>query len=259
MKPLRAIIDTRILPPVLYNKIDSLIEMEKALQHRRLENQLVTLSHQLRFTNLRLNEDILNQLLLREDENDAHRPDMHTLWFHEQGLGSHAHVLSHMPSHQLIPVISLIASDFERGRIDSTQVDDLYCALNDVCVGQSSAVKRELANAAIRCHALDGNVERAFAVIHDMRANKLRRNHVTYAPLFRLARKNKDIDLDIDLRRLIRDVEGGRMNKWIWIDCARLMHVILVFIRFNWVAISYTMITIAGAIFIHYMIVWGLI
>jgi pentatricopeptide repeat protein len=126
-------------------------------------------------------------------------------------------------------------------------------------VAHPDAVKRELANSVVRCHALDGNVEKALGVIHDMKANNVRRNHITYAPLFRLARKRKDVGLDMELRRVVREVEGGLLNKWIWIDAARVANVGLVFLRYNWLPISYFMLSCCGAATIHLLLVTGIL
>ena len=257
MRPLRAIIDKRNLPPVLYDKADQLLVMENALQCKRLENQLEVLRHQMQLGSLRMNDELINDLFLKND--DALRPHMHDLWFHELGLCRQQHVISHIPAYQLIPIVSLISHDFELGRIDSYQVEELYQALSNVVVAHPDSVKRELANSVIRCHALDGNVEKAFAVIHDMRANNVRRNHVTYAPLFRLARKRQDVGLDMELRRLVLDVEGGRLNKWIWIDAARISNIGLVFLRYNWLPIAYFLLSLAGAATIHLLLITGIL
>lgn len=218
--------------PVLWQKADQLIEINNALADRRAEQQVQHTALQMSVT-LRNADDFIDKHLLE----NKHRPTLHTLWFHERGLHRHQNVISLMPSATMVPFISLLSYDFDKKRVDISQVEAVYHALSESTVAHADIVKRELNNTMLRCYVKNGDIGKALTVVHDMKANDIRRNFVTYAPLFRHARNNGDVELDDAVRALIKEVEGGFLAKLVYIDIPRVLSLIWVAIRWNWKAI----------------------
>jgi pentatricopeptide repeat protein len=229
--------------PVLWQRQDQIIELQNALVVRRHEMQVLHTTQQLSLT-LRNADDFVQKHLL----DNKHRPTLHTLWFHERGLQRQQHVVSLMPSHTMIPFISLLATDFEKKRCDIEQVEQVYHAMSESLVAHDAIVKRELCNTMIRCYVLDGELQKALTIVHDMKANGVRRNFVTYAPLFRHARNNMDVELDDEIRDLIHEVEGGTINKAVFIDGPRVLSLGWVFVRYHWAFIWSCILVVSGLI-----------
>jgi pentatricopeptide repeat protein len=236
-RPLRAVLSTRNLPPVLYEATDQLVTLENALTTQRVEMQVANSLHQLSL-GVRNADDFIETHLCADD---GRRPTMHDIWFHERGLAQQQHVVSVLPAYQMVPLVSVVAHDFDEGRLDILQVEELYEAMSDTVVAHHESVRRELANTMVRCYALEGNIEKALGVVHDMKGKNVRRSFVTYAPLFRLARKNDDAALHEELQDVIYDLEGGAINKILYIDIPRVAALGWVFVRFNW----FTIVTIS--------------
>jgi pentatricopeptide repeat protein len=227
--------------PVLWQRADMLIEMHNALMIRRHEQQVEHTSKQLSVT-LRNADDFIQKHLI----DNKHRPTLHTLWFHERGLQRQQHVISLMPSHTMIPFISLLAEDLEKKKVTIDEVEEVYHALSESTVAHADIVKRELNNTMLRCYVLNGDLDKALTVVHDMKANEVRRNFVTYAPLFRHARNNMDVELDDEVRDLIREVEGGAIAKAVYIDAPRVLSLGWVAVRYNWAFIWSCILVLSG-------------
>lgn len=252
-RPLRAVLITKPLLPVLYDRHDQLMVIQDALARTRTEMQVMSTCQQLGM-GIRNTQDYLKEHMFDKDV----RPSMHELWFHERGLQRKQHVLSVMPTHQMVPFVSLVIHDYLTQRMDAVQTEDLCLALLDSTVAHSNAVKREVYNTLVRVYVLEGKVEEAFGVIREMHAVGVRRNFITYAPLFRLARKNLDVDLHVDIHKLIRDVEGGKLKKWVRLDLPRIVGVLWVFVRFYWAYISCVLISISGLITATILVATGI-
>jgi pentatricopeptide repeat protein len=243
-KLLRAVVaKPRSKMPVLWQRADMLIEMHNALIVKRHEQQVEHTSKQLSVT-LRNADDFIQKHLI----DNQHRPSLHTLWFHDRGLQRQQHVIALMPSHSMIPFISLLAEDLEEGKVTIDQVEEVYHALSESTVAHADIVKRELNNTMLRCYVLSGNLDKALTVVHDMKANDVRRNFITYAPLFRHARNNMDVELDDEIRDMIREVEGGAIAKAVYIDTPRVLSLGWVFIRYNWAFIWSCILVVSGFI-----------
>uniref|UniRef100_A0A7S1LMI2 Uncharacterized protein n=1 Tax=Neobodo designis TaxID=312471 RepID=A0A7S1LMI2_NEODS len=227
--------------PVLWQRADMLIEMHNALIVRRHEQQVEHTSKQLAMT-LRNCDDFIEKHLIK----NKHRPTLHTLWFHDRGLHRQQHVISAMPAYSMIPFISLLSDDLEKKKVSIDEVEEVYHALSESTVAHADIVKRELNNTMLRCYVLEGKLDKALTVVHDMKANDVRRNFITYAPLFRHARNNMDVELDDEIRAVIREVEGGFIAKTVYIDIPRVLSLGWVFIRYYWAAVWAGLLAVAG-------------
>jgi malate synthase len=97
--------------------------------------------------------------------------------------------------------------------------------------------------------------DKAFAAVREMRAKNIRRNHVTYAPLFRMARHRDDADLHIAVTDLAFDVEGGVLYKLVRVDVPRIFSVTIVFVRFFWRQLVALMLC-AGGLLTAFILLW---
>lgn len=243
--------DAKLLP-VLYHRQDQLMELHNALAETRRKNQVRNAMNQL---NLAVrNVDVYIKDIVMKDK-IGRRPHIHDMVFQPGGLSDRQHILSCLPTHQMIPILSLISYDFESKRITLAEVEQVVQALADSTVGHSKAVQRELFNQYIRCCALDENSGKAVAAVREMKNKGIRRNHVTYAPLFRLARKKMDADFHIALTDLASDVEGGMLKKLVRIDIPRFFSVFLVIVRFWWMQIV-TVLLVAGGLCSAILLAW---
>lgn len=251
-RPLRAEKPLKNLPPVLYTKSDQVMEIHQALVKSRTKNQIRNSMNQLSLA-VR-NADVYIKDVILKDKVGA-RPHIHDMVFAPGGFNQKQHILSNLPTHQVIPFLSLISYDYEEGRIDFVQAEECVHALADSTVGHSKMVQRELFNQYIRICALEENTEKAFGAVREMRAKNIRRNYVTYAPLFRLARQKMDDDLHIAVTDLASDVEGGLVRKFFFIDIPRMTSVVTVFIRFFWRQIV-TVMLVAGGLASAFVMLW---
>lgn len=243
-KPLRAILENRALPPVLYEKADQIVAIDDALVESRVELQVHMTLTQLS-KSVRNADDFIRQHMLGTDT----RPSLHALWFHPVvGLGSNQHVISLLPTHEIVPLASLLSYDYRHGKMDLAMAEQTFRALSDSTVAHSVVARRELYNQMIRCYALADEPEKALELIREMKACHLRRTFVSYAPLFRLARKKSDVDLHEKVSTVLRECEGGLANKWLYIDVPRVTHIFWVFVRYNWAAISLVLLTLSGCV-----------
>merc|ERR1712146_243149 len=158
----------------------------------------------------------------------------------------------------MIPFISLLAQDFDKKRVDIDQVEAVYHAMSESIVAHDAVVKRELCNTVLRCYVKNGDIGKALTVVHEMKANNVRRNFITYAPLFRHARANMDIELDDEIRAMIREIEGGTIAKALFIDIPRVFALFWVAVRWNWKAIWTCILCLGGLGFGLFMIFLGL-
>lgn len=232
-RPVRAIGLVGTQPLVLYNRMDQIVQIENAIALQRVENQVSVTLSQLSL-GIRNAEDFLANHLLNKEV----RPSIHQLWFHDDGIRTHQHVLSNLGAHHLVPLFSLVSYDVERGKMTALQAGELYEELMDCSVAQPQIVQRELANQMVRVHCLDGDYGSAIEVIDEMKARKIRRSFVTYAPLFRMARASLDAEKQVELLAYMYDVEGGKLSKYLYIDVPRMAYMFGVFIRYNWVLIN---------------------
>lgn len=244
-RPIRAILDRRILPPVLYEKADQLVAINEAYAESRVELQVKLTISQLA-VGVRNADEFIQKHLMAGD----HRPTLHDLWFKDEvGLAYHQHVVSALPAHELVPIASLLGYDFKIGRIDLPRAEEVFHALSDSTVAHSAVARRELFNQMVRCYALADEADKGMEVIRTMKAGQIRRTFVTYAPLFRLARKKQDPVLYERLNVLVRECEGGLFNKWLFIDMPRLVHILWVAVRFSWAQLSVLLVVFAGMVF----------
>ena len=234
MRPLRAIGLSTSLPPVLYERADQLMLIDNALAHKRLDNQVsVTLSQM--SLGMRNAEEFLEVHVLAKEM----RPSLHQLWFHEEhGLRQHQHVLSGLTTQHIVPLVSLLSYDYEKGRMELYQAEECFVELIDASVGNSTIVHREICNQMIRCYALAGEFGKAVDLIDEMKRRNIRRNFITYAPIFRMIRKAEDAEGHIAFNAFVVQTEGGILNKFMFIDVPRMVHPGWVMIRWNWIAIS---------------------
>lgn len=246
-RPVRAIGLDKPLPPVLYNRMDQIIQIENALALQRTENQISVTLSQLAI-GIRNADDFLEKHLLHKEL----RPSLHTLWFHEDGLRDHSHVLSSLAAHHLVPLFSLVSYDVERGKMTMFQAEELYEELMDCSAAQPTIVQRELANQMVRVYCLNDEYDKAIQVVDEMRAKRIRRTFVTYAPLFRMIRMRQDAEQQVRLLEYMYKTEGGRLPKFIYIDLPRMLYMFGVFIRYNWVLINVLFTMLATAIVLRY-------
>ncbi|EKF29930.1 hypothetical protein MOQ_006270 [Trypanosoma cruzi marinkellei] len=232
-RPLRAIGITGTLPPVLHNRMEQLVQIENAIALQRVERQVEMTLSQLSL-GIRNAEEFLEKHLLHASV----RPSIYTLWFHEEGLRKNQHVLSTLGAHHLVPLFSLLAYDFECGKMSLYEAVELYEELMDCSVAQPKVVQREITNQMVRCYCLDDEYEKALDVVLEMKAKKIRRTFVTYAPLFRMIRAKEDAERQLALLDFMYNVEGGRILKFLYIDVPRMFYMFGVFIRYNWVLIN---------------------
>ncbi|EPY41966.1 hypothetical protein AGDE_01957 [Angomonas deanei] len=245
-RPLRAIGIDKPLPPVLFNRMDQIILIENALALQRVENQISVTLSQLSL-GVRNAENFLENHLLNKEV----RPSIHTLWFHEEGLRHSAHVLSNLGAHHLVPLFSLVSYDVERGKMTMYEAEELYEELMDCSVAQPKIVQRELANQMIRVYCLHDEYDKCFEVLEEMKAKGIRRTFVTYAPIFRYNRLKEDAEKQSELLQLMYKLEGGRINKFVYIDIPRMLYMYGVFIRYNWVAINFLFSTFVTAALLY--------
>lgn len=251
-RPLRAEKPLKNLPPVLYSQSDQIMEIHNALVKTRTKNQIRNAMNQLNLA-VRSADVYIKEVILK-DKIGA-RPSIHDMVFAPGGFNQRQHVLSNLPAHQIIPIVSLISYDYEEGRIDFAQVEEVAHALGDSTVGHSKMVQREIFNHYIRVAALEGNAEKAFAAVREMKNKNIRRSHVTYAPLYRMARHRVDEDLHIAITDLAADVEGGLVRKFFKVDVPRVFAVVTVFLRFFWRQIV-TLMLVAGGLLSAFVLLW---
>lgn len=234
MRPLRLLSMPTVLPPVLYERADQLALLETALAHRRVDNQVSVTLSQLSLGSLNA-EDFLEKHLIKKDI----RPSIHTLWTHEEhGIRAHQHVLSTLTTQHVVPLCSLISFDYERGKMDLQQAEQVFTEMLDSSVGHSPIVHRELFNQMVRCYALEEDTEKAQMALEEMKRRGIRRSFITYAPIYRLLRQKEDVEGFIAFQAFVREQEGGALVKFVFIDIPRIVHPAWVFIRWNWVLIS---------------------
>lgn len=223
-----------------------------ALVKSRTKNQIRNAMNQL---NLAVrNADVYIKDVILKDKFGA-RPHIHDMVFAPGGFNQKQHILSNLPTHQIIPFLSLISYDYEENRIDFAQVQEVVHSFADSTVGHSKMVQREIFNQYIRVCALDGNAEKAFGAVREMKAKGIRRNYVSYAPIYRLARQRMDDDLHIAVTDLASDCEGGLVKKFFIIDIPRVFSVTTVFIRFFWRQIV-TVMLVASGLLSAFVMLW---
>ncbi|CCW70881.1 unnamed protein product [Phytomonas sp. Hart1] len=246
--PIRSIGITGTQPLVLYNRMDQIIQIENAIALQRIERQIeVTLSQ---FAlGIRNADNFLEKHLMNKEV----RPSVHTLWFHENGLREHQHILSTLAAHHLVPLFSLVSYDVERGKMSVAQAEEVYEELMDCSSAQPKIVQRELANQIIRVYCLNDDYLKAIDVIDEMKSKGIRRTFVSYAPLFRLIRMKMDAERQVKLLKHMYEVEGGKFLKFLFIDIPRMSYMFGVFIRYNWVIINvcFIMITTILTLFLY--------
>lgn len=246
-RPLRAIGFDKPLPPVLYNRMDQLIQIENALALQRTELQVSVTLSQLSL-GIRNAEDYVQEHLFEREV----RPSIHTLWFHEEeGLRRNAHVLGNLAAHHLVPLFSLISYDVESGKMTTFEAEELYRELMDCSVAQPRIVQREIANQMVRVYCLEDRVDDARAVVEEMQRKRIRRTFVTYAPLFRMIRSREDAEGHVALLDFIYRVEGGRLMKIVMIDIPRWFYGLGVMIRYHWIAINVVFTALSTWVVLH--------
>lgn len=251
-RPLRAEKPLKNLPPVLYAKSDQIMEIHNALVKSRTKNQIRNAMNQL---NLAVRSaDVYIKDVILKDKIGA-RPSIHDMVFAPGGFNQRQHVLSVLPTHQIIPILSLISYDYEEGRIDFVQAEEIVHSFADSTVGHSKMVQREIFNQYIKCAAMEKNADKCFSAIREMKAKNIRRNFVSYAPIYRLARQTVDEDLHIAITDLVADIEGGLGRKFCKIDVPRFFSVVTVFLRFFWRQIV-TFLTVAAGLFSAFVLLW---
>ena len=119
----------------------------------------------------------------------------------------------------------------------------------DASVAQPKIVQREIGNQMIRAFCLEEDVDKALQVVEEMKRKGIRRNHVTYSPIFRVLRKNEDVEGHMRLKQYVRDTEGGPLVKLLYIDIPRALYGFVVVARFNWIIISF-LITMTVTVFV---------
>ncbi|ORC91808.1 uncharacterized protein TM35_000054040 [Trypanosoma theileri] len=246
-RPLRAIGITGSLPPVLYNRMDQVVQIENAIALQRVERQVEMTLSQLSL-GIRNADDFLEKHLLHLEV----RPSIHTLWFHDGGLREHQHILSTLGAHHLVPLFSLVAYDVERGKMSLCEAEELYEELMDCSVAQPKIVQRELANQMVRSYCLNDEYDKAIDIISEMKRKNIRRTFVTYAPLFRMIRSKEDAEKQLELLKFMYNTEGGRLQKFLFIDVPRIFYMFGVFIRYNWVAINCVFTTLFTTVFLYW-------
>nr|CCC94683.1 conserved hypothetical protein [Trypanosoma congolense IL3000] len=232
-RPLRAIGINVTLPPVLYDRIDQIMQIENAIAIQRVERQVEMALSQLAL-GIRNADDFIEKHLLHTST----RPSLNALWFHDGGIRQHQHILSTLAAHHLVPLFSLLSYDVECGKMSLHMAEEVYEELIDCSVAQPKVVQRELTNQMVRAYCLHDEFDKAIGVVSDMKARNIRRTFVTYAPLFRMVRAKEDAVAQLRLLQFVYSIEGGRLQKFLFIDVPRLAYVLGVFIRYNWVTIN---------------------
>lgn len=226
---MRCIPERDVSLPMLYDRQEQLMVIENALAHRRVENQVSQALSQLSLAHRNAEYFVEHHILDREV-----RPSIHAMWFHDRGLRGQQAVLSSLGTHHLVPIFSLLSYDFEHGKMSLVETEQLYCELMDSSVAHHKQVQRELANGMVRTYALSNEFDKGLEVLKEMKRKNIRRTFVSYSPLFRLARLNEDAAMHERLEHTLLELEGGPMNKLLWIDVPRIMYAFGVFIRFYW-------------------------
>ena len=252
-RPYRAIANKTAKSIMLYNKADQLELVVNALAIRRTEHQVELALNQLAI-GVRNAEEFIEKHLLKKET----RPSLHTLFFHERGLVKNSHVFHSLATHHMVPLLSLLSYDLEQEKMTFHEVEEVFHAATDVLVGHSPIAQREVYNHYIRACALSNQPEKAFEAIEEMQRKGIRRTFVTYAPLYRLARQNTDVELHLHLEELVLEMEGGRFQKKVWIDFPRVIHVFWVFVRYMWGPISACLIMGSGLMFSLFLVWTGL-
>lgn len=248
-RPLRAIGFSTPLPPVLYNRMDQIMEIEKALAIQRTELQVSVTLSQLS-VGIRNAEEFLQEHLLDREV----RPSIHTIWFHEEnGLRQHPHVLSTLSAHHLVPLFSLISYDVEKGKMTLQEAERLYEELMDCSVAQPKIVQREIANQMVRAYCLADRLEDAQNVIAEMQRRQVRRTFVTYAPLFRWIRAREDPAEHIALLQFMYRMEGSRLLKVLMIDVPRWSYAWGVLMRYYWIPINCVFTAVMTWVVLQYL------
>ena len=237
-RPVRALPSNVNLLPVLYRQADQLMMIENALALKRTELQVDVALSQLAI-GIRNAEEFLDKYLRR----NVSRPTLHTLWYHENGLRHHQHVLYGLGTHHLVPLISTISVDVESGRMSLSEAVELYNELMDVTAAHSAVAQREVADQMIRTYCLHGLLSEARGVVEEMHRKGVRRSFVTYAPIFRHIRKTESAEAHIELLAFVRRIEGGVLPKILFIDVPRALYMFGVFARYNWSLIYFTAAT----------------
>lgn len=246
-RPVRAIGVTNTKEIALYNRLDQILLIEKALAIHRVENQIAATLSQLAL-GIRNADNFLERHILAK----ASRPSIHTLWFHQDGLRDHQHILSSLAAHHIVPLFSVISYDVEKEKMTVIQAEELYEELMDCSVAQPKIVQRELSNQMVRSYCLHDDFNKALEVIDEMKTRDIRRTFVTYAPLFRMVRAAEDAEKHLRLLQYMYRVEGGRWQKFLLIDVPRSLYMGGVFLRYNWIAINVTFTAIGTAIVMCY-------
>lgn len=246
-RPLRAIGMNKTLPPVLYVRQDQIMLIENALALSRVENQISVTLSQLA-VGIRNAEEFIEKYMLNREV----RPSMHALWFHEKGLRNHQHLLSGLSAHHLVPLFSLVSHDVETGKMQVHEAVELYEEVMDSIVAHQEIVQREVANQMVRVHCLQDDYDRAVLVLEEMKRKSIRRTFVTYAPLFRMIRQKDDVEKHVELLKLMNEMEGGPIAKFLYIDVPRMSYMFGVFIRYNWATIYFAFVVSSTALFYYW-------
>lgn len=256
-RPIRAVANKQSTALMLADRADQLALIENALQLRRAENQVELMLLQLNLS-VRNADDFIDKHLLPEKK-ERSRPNVHVIFFHDQGLVNKPHILSNLATHHIVPLLSLVSYDVEKKAISLYEAEQIFNFASDVLVSHSVCAQREICNQFIRSCCLHGNTEKAIEVLYHMKRKSIRRTFVTYAPLFRLARTNDDLELQMQVDAILLQLEGGRLQKFLFIDLPRLVHVFWVAVRFNWYWLSACVMFGSGVVIGLILINLGLI
>ena len=230
--PLRAVKNRVGKAVMLYNAFDSVEAIEHSQQHKRIERQVEAAMRQMtKF--IRSADDHINEWLMKTK--DSVRPSLHQLYFHkDNAFMNNPGLFSDIETKHLVPIISLLPYDVEHGKMTFWEAEEVFEASMDVFVGHSNIVKREVCNGYIRACCLCDEPEKALETVRLMQRKGIRRTFVTYAPLYRYARSKQDVELHLEVELLCKEVEGGVLQKWVFIDTPRFAYPVLVFLRFHW-------------------------
>eukprot|EP00760_Papus_ankaliazontas_P038205 PhM_4_TR8953/c0_g1_i1/m.10831 len=227
-RPLRAQLNHTPLPPVPVDRPGHIAHLEEILAPSRKKNQLRDTFNQLGRSFRNTDEYIAKHLFPSKD-----RPSCYDLWA-EAVRTNQAHVLTSLPTYQAIPIVSCLSADFADGRMTLNEAEEAFSIMNSLLVHSDAAVKREVCNQMVRVYCIAGDGEKAMELVHQMRARRIRRNYITYAPLYRLARSLDNVDLHMAVQDMAYRLEGGLIGKAIKIDVPRLFGFPLVTIRYSW-------------------------
>jgi len=247
--PLRVQYVHTAYPPVLFNRQEHLASLDAALAPHRVPNQLRDTIKQLEIGVRNAEEYIQKHLLPAQ-----YRPTSLQLWstVMEQRKG---HVFAALPTHHMVPVVSMLLADFTEGKMTLPEAEETYRIMLSLTSSHDAAVKREIGNVMVRVYTLAGEYDKAMAVIRSMKARKVRRNFVTYAPLYRVARINENVEMHLQLGKLVHDVEGGSVGKFLRIDIPRMWGLLLVPVRYSWAFIHSCLLLLASCL-IHATAWW---